>query len=153
MAIMRWDPFGELLSMQRDTDRLLRRFGLGSGGNDESALSWLPRIDVKAEGDDMVVYAELPGLERDDIDVEVTEGVLTIKGERTSDSEKEDEGYIIRERSYGSFHRSVALPEGIDPGSIHADYTDGVLEVRIPKAAEALTPKTHRVALGVGSKE
>lgn len=153
MAIMRWDPFGELLSMQREFDRLWRRLGLG--GASETAtpgVAWMPRIDVRTEGDDMVVYAELPGLDRSDIDVSVTDGTLTIKGERKSESEKEDAGWLIRERSYGAFERTLVLPEGIDPEAISADYVDGVLTVRIPKAAVALKPKTHRIPLGSGSK-
>ncbi len=153
MAIMRWDPFRELLSMQREMDRLVRR--IGSGGVSEGSLSpvaWIPRLDVKTEGDDMVVYAELPGLDRDGIDVSVTDGTLTIKGERRAESEEEQEGWLVRERSYGAFERTLALPEGIDAEAIRADYKDGVLEVHIPKAVEALQPKTHRIALGSGDK-
>jgi HSP20 family protein len=154
MAIMRWDPFGELLSMQREMDRLIRRLGFGTTPESEvETFAWMPRIDVKTSGDDMVVYAELPGLDRDDIDVEVTDGVLTIKGERKSEKESEKEGWLIRERSYGAFQRSLVLPEGVNPEAIRADYKDGVLEVHVPKAAEALKPKTHRIALGTGSKK
>jgi len=154
MAIMRWDPFGEVLSMQRDLDRLVRRFGVGGGNGDPSAVvAWMPRIDVRTEGDDMVVCAELPGLDREDIDVSVTDGVLTIKGERKAESEQKGQGWLIRERSYGAFERSLALPEGVDVDAIQADYHDGVLEIRVPKAAEALKPKTHRIALGAGGKK
>lgn len=156
MAIARWDPFDEMLSMQREFDRLLRRFGAGGGVGLEdplSAVAWMPRIDVKTEGDDMVVYAELPGIDRDDIDVSVTGDTLTIRGERKSEQEQEDQGWLIRERSYGTFERSLTLPEGVDADAIQADYSDGVLELHIPKAAEALKPKTHRVALGTGRKK
>ena len=154
MAITRWDPFDEVLSMQRDLDRLFRRFGAGGGGDLVSSVAWMPRIDVKTEGDDMVVYAELPGLAPDDIDVSVTDGMLTIKGERKSESEEESGGWLIRERSYGTFERSLALPDGIDIDSIRADYSDGVMELRIPKAAEALgAPKSHRIPLGTGSSK
>lgn len=153
MAIMRWDPFGELLSMQREVERLARRFGLwGETSATSSEVAWMPRVDVKAEGDDVVVYAEVPGLKPEDIDVSVTDGILTIKGERKAEFEKEQEGWMIRERSYGLFERSIALPEASDAKNIRADYKDGVLEVRIPKAAEALKPKTHRIAVGSGKK-
>lgn len=154
MAIMRWDPFGELLSMQRDIDRIMRRVGVGGSPSGSGLTSfWMPRIDVRTHDDDMVVYAELPGIDRDDIDVSVTDGVLTIKGERKSESEEENGGWLIRERSYGAFERSLVLPEGVDADAIQADYSDGVLEVRIPKAAEAIKPKRHRIALGSGSKK
>lgn len=153
MAIMRWDPFGELLSMQREFDRLWRRLGLGGGADTATTgVAWMPRIDVRTEGDDMVVYAELPGLDRSDIDVSVTDGALTIKGERKAESEREDAGWLIRERSYGAFERTLVLPEGVDPEAISADYVDGVLTVRIPKAAAALKPQTHRIPLGSGSE-
>lgn len=153
MAIMRWDPFGEMLSMQRDMDRLVRRLGLGAPSSDVgSAMAWMPKVDVKTSDDDMVIYAELPGLDQANIDVEVTDGVLTIKGERNAQSEKEQEGWLIQERSYGLFERSLALPEGVDTEAIKADYKDGVLEIHVPKAAQALKPKTRRIALGAGTK-
>lgn len=151
---MRWDPFGEMLTMQREMDRLFGRLGIGQGGDGaQGGVAWMPRIDVRTTGDDMVVHAELPGLKEEDIDVEVTDGVLTIKGERKSETEKSDEGWIIRERSFGSFERSLVLPEGVDPEKVSADYTDGVLEVRLPKAAEVLRPKSHRIPLGSGAKK
>lgn len=154
MAIMRWDPFGEMLSMQRDMDRLFGRLGVGRGeGGTSSAVAWMPRIDVKTTGDDMVVYAEVPGLAREDIDLEVTDGVLTIRGERTADTEKTEEGWLIRERSYGSFERALVLPEGVEAEQISADYREGVLEVHIPKAVASLKPKTHRIALGAGESQ
>lgn len=149
MAIMRWDPFGEILSMQRDMDRVLGRMGVARGGDGEqTAVAWMPKLDIKTTGDDMVIFAEVPGLDRDAIDIEVTDGVLTIKGERSTKTEKSEEGWLIRERSYGSFQRSVALPEGVDAEQIKADYADGVLEIHVPKAAQALKPRTHRIALG-----
>ncbi len=153
MAIKRWDPFGEVLSLQREMDRLFGRLGFGRVTNDTAVpVAWMPRIDVKTNGDDMVVYAELPGMDKDDIDIEVTDGVLAIRGERKAESEKSDDGWLIRERSFGSFERALTLPEGVDPDKITADYNDGVLEVHIPKAAAALKPRKHRIALGSGKK-
>ncbi|MDI6692270.1 MAG: Hsp20/alpha crystallin family protein [Anaerosomatales bacterium] len=153
MAIVRWDPFGELMSIQREMDRLFGRLGFGRLAESASEIAWMPRIDVKSTGDDMVVYAELPGMSKDDISVEVTDGVLTIKGERKAETEKSEEGWLIWERSYGAFERSLALPEGVEPEKITADYKDGVLEVHIPKAMAALKPKTHKIALGEGKKK
>lgn len=153
MAIKRWDPFGEVLSLQREMDRLFGRLGFGRVTDDTATpVAWMPRIDVKTNGDDMVVYAELPGMDKDDIDIEVTDGVLAIRGERKAESEKSDDGWLIRERSFGSFERALTLPEGVDPDKITADYNDGVLEVHIPKAAAALKPRKHRIALGSGKK-
>lgn len=101
----------------------------------------------------MVIYAEVPGLDRDDIDIEVTDGVLTIKGERKSETEKTEEGWLVRERSYGAFERSVVLPDGVEADKISADYREGVLEVHIPRAMEALKPKTTKVALTAGGEK
>jgi HSP20 family protein len=150
MAIMRWDPFGEMLRMQRDMDRIFTRMGgaEGRGGETAATVAWMPKIDVKSKGDDIVVHAELPGIDPDEVEIEVTDGVLTISGERKVEEEREGEGWLIRESSYGSFERSMVLPEGVDPGSISAEYNDGILEVHVPKALEAAKPKTTKVSVG-----
>lgn len=148
MAIMRWDPFGEMMRMQRDMDRIFSRMGGGEVRGDTSGLAWMPKIDVKAKGDDIVLRAELPGIDASDVDIEVTDGVLTIKGERKAEEDTEGEGWLIRESSYGSFERSMVLPEGVDAAAIRADYKDGVLEVHVPKALEAAKPKTTKVSIG-----
>ncbi len=144
MAVTRWDPFGELASLRREMDRVFGRLGFG----EKEPGTWVPQIDVKTTGEDIVVYAEVPGMGRDDITIEVQAGTLTIRGERKSETEKTEEGWTIRERSYGSFERSLPLPEGVDPDTITAEYKDGVLEVHVPKGA--LPPPTHRVAIGKG---
>lgn len=147
MAIMRWDPFGEVLKMQRDMDRIFSRMGTGEGGS-ATVTAWMPRINVKQSGDDIAVHVELAGIGPDDVDIEVTDGVLTIKGERKAQTEREDEGWLVRESSFGSFERSMVLPEGVDPASIKAEFKDGMLEVHVPKALEAARPKTTKVAIG-----
>lgn len=146
MAIMRWDPFGEMLRMQRDMDRIFDR--MGQGGSRTATTAWMPKINVKQSGDDIVVHAELAGVKPEDVDVEVTDGVLTIRGERNAEQEREDEGWFVRESTYGSFERSMVLPEGVDPAAIQADFHDGMLEVHVPKAMEAAKPKTTKVAIG-----
>lgn len=152
MALMRWDPFGEMLRMQRDMERIFGRMGMAEGaeGRSAAAVAWMPKIDVQQKGDDVVVHAELPGVKPQDVDVEVTDGVLTVKGERKAEEQRENEGWLIRESSYGSFERSMVLPEGVDPASISADFADGVLVLRVPKALEAAKPKTTKIALGGG---
>ncbi len=148
MAIMRWDPFGEMLRMQREVDRIFSRLGAGNGRGEVSTVAWMPKIDVKAQGDDILVRAELPGIDPDEVDIEVADGVLTIKGERKTEEEREDEGWLIRESSYGAFERSMVLPEGVNAEDIKADYVDGILEIRVPKALEAARPKVTKVAIG-----
>ena len=151
MSIMRWDPFGELMRMQRDMDRIFSRVGAAPSAREEGGgMAWMPKIDVKAKGDDIVVRAELPGVDPEGVDIEVTDGVLSIRGERASDEETEGEGWLIRESSYGSFERSMVLPEGVKAEDIKADYRDGILEIHVPKALESAKPKTTKVAIGSG---
>jgi HSP20 family protein len=146
MAITRWDPFGEVLKMQRDMDRIFSRMGSTEGGT--ATTAWMPRINVKQAGEDVAIHVELAGIKPEDVDIEVTDGVLTVRGERKAETERQDEGWMIRESSFGSFERSVVLPEGVDPASIHADFHDGMLEVHVPKALEAARPKTTKIAIG-----
>ncbi|MCE5202891.1 MAG: Hsp20/alpha crystallin family protein [Coriobacteriales bacterium] len=148
MAIMRWDPFGEMLRMQRDMDRIFSRLGAPSETENLGGVAWMPKIDVKSKGDDIVVRAELPGINPDDVDIELADNVLTIRGERKFEEEKEDEGWLIRESSYGAFERSMVLPDGVTPDNIKAEYRDGILEIHVPKALEAAKPKTTKIAIG-----
>lgn len=152
MAIVRWDPFGEALRMQRDMDRIFARLGQVEGRGDGDGIAWMPKVDVKRTGDDVVIRAELPGIKPDDVDIELTDNVLTIKGERKLEEEREGEGWMIRESSYGSFERSLTIPEGVDPASISASYADGILEVHVPKALEAARPKRTKIEIGAGAK-
>ncbi len=152
MAIVRWDPFGEMLRMQRDLDQIFSRMGVSEARSSRLAeQGWMPKIDIKRSGDDLAIHAELPGVKPEDVDVEVTDGVLVLKGERKLEEEREDEGWLVRESSYGSFQRSITLPESVDPATIEATFTDGVLELRVPKAFEELKPSTVKVAIGGGS--
>jgi HSP20 family protein len=97
---------------------------------------WAPHVEVFERGNNIVVRADLPGLTRDDIDVEVDDDALIIRGERHSDVEDEQEGYYRSERSYGSFYRAIPLPENIDHNACNASFKDGVLEVTLPKPAQ-----------------
>ena len=151
MAIVRWDPFGEMLKMQRDMDRIFSRMGTAEGA--PTATAWMPRINVKQTGDDLAVHVELAGIKPEDVDIEVTDGVLTIRGERKSEEQREGEGWLVRESSFGRFERSIVLPEGVDANQIRADFKDGMLEVHVPKALEAMKPKTTKISIGGGAEE
>jgi len=153
MAITRWDPFGEMLKMQRDMDRIFSRMGTAEGRQETAVTAWMPRINVKRSGDDLAVNVELAGIKPEDVDIEVTEGVLTLRGERKAETEREDEGWMIRESSFGSFERSIALPEGVDPATIQANFHDGMLEIHVPKALQAAKPATTKVAIGTGERD
>jgi HSP20 family protein len=101
------------------------------------------RVDVSDTGREVKATAELPGMHGDDIDVTFTDGALTIHGEKKTESEKEEGGYLLRERSFGRFQRRVPLPDGVDVDAAEASFKDGVLTVTIPKTAEAQKGVKH----------
>jgi HSP20 family protein len=116
-----------------------------SGLQQEAATEWAPALDALTKDSDLVIRAELPGVKQEDVDISLHDNVLTISGERKDEQDEERGGYHIRERRYGSFRRSVALPEGIDESKISARYEDGVLEVRVQGGAVAREPKRIQI--------
>jgi HSP20 family protein len=131
MAVVRWDPFRELTQMQGQLNRLVDSMW---GGREQS---WLPAVDVFDRQDAVVLKAELPGIELDDVHIEVDDNVLTLKGERRFEERVDDERYHRVERRFGSFQRSLALPQGVKTDEIEASYEDGVLTVNVPKSEQA----------------
>jgi HSP20 family protein len=105
------------------------------------------RVEEKRDGDDLVIRAEVPGVEPKDVDVSVHDGVLTVKVEREEKSETEEEGRFRSEFRYGSFARSIVLPTGVDEDAITADCTNGVVEVRVPAGA-APSPTVRKIDVG-----
>jgi HSP20 family protein len=137
MAIVRWDPGRDLDTLQGDVNRLFDSFfGRREGGQASAVRRWVPPMDLAETEDQLVLRADLPGLEQGDIEIEVKDNVLTISGERKAEHEKKGEGYHRIERSFGRFSRSLGLPRGIDPKSVTASFENGVLEVRMPKPEE-----------------
>jgi HSP20 family protein len=116
-------------------------------GNDESSVvtsQWMPLVDIREEGDRFVLYADIPGVDPQDIEVQMDKGLLTIKGERRAESTSETERYSRVERVHGSFHRRFALPDSADPEGITASGSNGVLRIVIPKRPES-TPRRIQV--------
>jgi HSP20 family protein len=134
--ISRWDPFRDLSVLQ---DRINRIFSEANRPAEESARTWAPVVDILETEGDLVVRAELPGMKREDIDIEITSESLTIRGERTFDEAAKD-SYLRVERPYGPFQRSFSIGVPVDAGKIKAKYQDGILEITIPKA-ETVKPK------------
>jgi HSP20 family protein len=148
-AHRRRDPFSMLGDLDVMMDRMLgRRWPLlRSVPRFGDVLGdWDPQVDMYEQGDQLVVKAELPGVAREDIDVEIENGDLVIKGERHSEHEVKEEHAYRMERSFGSFYRRLPLPEGVKEEDISATYTDGVLEVRTPKA-QAEKPAPKKIAI------
>jgi HSP20 family protein len=153
-TLVRWDPARELDSLQSDVNRLFDGFfgrrDLSSGG--QSQRRWVPAMDLVETDDYLVLRADLPGVGRDDIQIEAKDGVLTVAGERRAEHEDKQEGYHRVERSFGRFSRSLELPRGVSPDGVQASFDRGVLEVRIPKPEER-KPTRIEVQAGSGKQE
>lgn len=129
-----WDPFSDLKFWGGDIDRVFDTF-YDRPVTRVAIKDWYPAVDVLEEKDRYTVKAELPGVKQEDIKISLDDNVLTLKGERKSETEKKDD-YYYRERVYGEFSRSFRLPTDVDAEKIEATYQDGVLKVDIPKSEE-----------------
>ena len=136
----------EVKLLKNQLGRGLEPFFDRFGFSDEDLVrgNWVPPVDVLEESDDLVVRVELPGVKQEEIDISFAEGVLTIKGERTFDKETESRKYHRIERVYGTFSRSFTLPRSVAPEKIAASFTDGILEIIVPKREEA-KPRQIRI--------
>jgi HSP20 family protein len=156
MPVVRWDPVREIDSLQGEVNRLFSTFfdsPTGRGGNGNGAARrWIPAMDLVETGDHFVLKADLPGMSESDVNIEIEKNVLTVSGERKAELEERHEGYYRLERSTGAFSRSLTLPEGIQADAVTAEFTDGVLEVRIPKPA-AIKPQRVQIAVGGGEPQ
>lgn len=137
MAITRYEPFNILTQLQRELDRF-RDTDEGSGRI--STAEWTPAVDIKEEANQFVIHADIPGVNPDDIDISMENGVLTIKGEKNTEAKTDKENYKRVERIYGSFYRRFSLPDTADNDAISATFKHGVLDIVIPKR-EAIKPK------------
>ena len=146
MAVIRWDPFRDMNVLQDRMNRLFEDAGRGWRGSEPSATTaWSPAVDIFETEGEIVVKAELPGMERKDITLNLEKNVLTLKGERRFDKETKEENYHLVERAYGGFSRSFSIPATVDEEKIKADYKDGVLKIILPKK-EQLKPKQIQIA-------
>jgi HSP20 family protein len=150
MALIRWEPVTELNTIQNEMNRLFNTFfdqpaPTGRGG--AASRRWIPAMDLVETADHYVLRADLPGLADEDVNVQLEDNVLTISGERKAKHEQHEEGYYRIERAFGSFARSLTLPDGIDPDAVQAQFDRGVLEIRIPKP-EQKKPRQVQIALG-----
>ena len=126
MRLVQWDPFHEMFDVAR-------RFQPAGGADN----AWTPAVDIIEKGEDLVIRAEIPGVDRDAIDVKVEDNTLILSGERVRETESDQTQEYRRERAYGSFVRSFGLPKTVDAQRISASYKNGILEITLPKAEEA----------------
>lgn len=132
-TLARWEPFAELGELRSQFDRVFGDLLDGSG--------WAPAIDVVRDNGDLVIRADVPGIKPEEVKIEVEDGILTVSGEHEEKKEEKDKRFLRRERRYGSFSRSVALPEGVEAKKIKARTRDGVVEVTVPLPKEAAKEK------------
>ena len=141
MAIIRWSPIRELEEMRRNLDKLFGEYGepvarqhtISKG----APASMVPRMDIFERGGEIVIRADLPGIEKDQIDLSITKETLTLKAEAKKEEEIRPEDYYMQERNYGTYIRTVQLPQDIDSAKAKASYKNGVLEMTFPKREEA----------------
>jgi len=145
MSLSLWnDPFFDIVPSFRDMNRELRRMDrklsrLASSSKDSTSneiIMWSPTCDVRETEKDIVIHAELPGVPKENINIELKDDILTISGERNQEKKEENEKWHRTERSFGKFVRSMAVPKGLQQDQIHAKFENGVLEVTFPKPQE-----------------
>lgn len=146
MSMARWDPFRELETLRENVNRLFSESMGGQRREHPAARVWAPPVDVIEDEGSIIVRVDLPGMKREDIDIELSDGTLTIRGERKFDTEENKENYARVERVYGQFQRAFTIGVPVDSTGVKAGYKDGVLEVTIPKAEE-VKPKKVEVAV------
>lgn len=147
MAVVKWDPLRDLLSIQDRMNRLFEQTLSRSRAEEGIAPStWTPAVDIYETPETVVMKAELPGLTREDIEIQIRDNTLILRGERRFAKDVEQENYLRIERAYGAFQRSFTLPASIRQEEIRAVFRDGVLELTLPKAEEA---KPKRIAIEV----
>ena len=137
MNLVRWNPWREMATLHHRFNRLMDDpYFRTDRESAEDMGTWYPVVDMFESDDSFVIKAELPGMGKDDIAVDVKDRVLTLKGERNYDNEVKEENYYRRERSYGKFQRAFSLPADVDSDKIKADFKDGLLKIEVPKPVE-----------------
>ncbi|MEP0858066.1 Hsp20/alpha crystallin family protein [Trichocoleus sp. DQ-U1] len=134
MALIRWQPFREIETLRRQFDELFEEL---ARGNRESEMTWTPLVELQDMDDNLIVRAQLPGLEAKDLDVQVTRDAVSISGEHRSENKVEEKGYFRSEFRYGKFQRMIPLPVHIQNERVQADFQNGVLTLTLPKVEEA----------------
>jgi len=140
MAIVKWDPFRDMITLRDRMDRLfedsLNRFRGGEG--DMAQSTWSPAVDIYETPKNIIIKAEIPGVNKKDISIELKNDSLYLKGDRKLEKESKEENYHRMERSYGSFRRVFSLPTSVDQDKIKAKFNNGVLQISIPKLEEEI---------------
>ena len=138
MSLVRYEPWNLLNQLQGEMSRMFDTNRFGDDGSPLATSDWVPAVDIKEEDDRYIIHADVPGVEAKDIEVNMEDGILSIRGERKYENEEEREGYKRVERVRGNFYRRFSLPDGADADAISAKTKDGVLEIVIPKQTKVM---------------
>ncbi len=143
MNLVKWNPLREMETFSDHLNRLFNGSPFPSNwpGEESSIGGWEPSADIFDQDEKIVIKADLPGVDKKDIHIDLKDNVLTLEGERSHENEVKEDRYCRKERVHGKFRRSFMLPEGLDPEKIKAEYTDGVLNIDIPKPEETKAKK------------
>lgn len=142
MSLVRYQPWNSIEQLRREMGRMLEGHHLpAEEGSSIATSDWVPAVDIKETEKEFIIHADIPGVDSDDIDVHMEDGMLTIKGERESETKEEREGYKRIERQRGSFYRRFSLPDTANADKISAKSKNGVLEITIPKQEKAQARK------------
>jgi HSP20 family protein len=144
-TLVRWEPFREIAALQNEMSRFMNGLLEGNGRTNQA---WVPALDAWETENEVVYAVDLPGIPEDKISVELDDGALTITGERDRTEEARDDRFHRYERRYGSFSRTVGVPQGVTEDDISAEYKHGVLEVHVKKPEQ---PKPKRIQIGSGA--
>jgi len=150
MAIIRWDPFRDIVTLREKMNRMFEDVFTGrtEEGKDMATRTWAPSVDIFETENELVLTAEVPGIDEKDIEIKIEDNTLTLKGERKFEKETKEENYHRIERSYGAFFRAFTLPNSIDPEKIQAMHENGVLKITMPKKTELQPRKVKGRAFG-----
>ena len=138
MTIVKWDPFRNVAALQDRINRIFdESFSRTADVDDDISMSaWKPSVDIYETDEAIILKAELPGIKKEDVSVEIKDNVLTLKGERIEDKEIKEGSYFRKERCFGTFSRAFNLQHRVQPDKIKAKFKDGILEIEIPKPEE-----------------
>lgn len=137
MDLVPWRPFGEMSRLRKEMDNLMNRFFGETAFPKIVSEEWMPTVDISETKDNIIIKAELPGMEAKDVNVSISGDMLTIKGEKKKEKEEKDESHYYSERYYGNYERSFRLPTGVQSSKAEASFDKGVLKVTLPKVEEA----------------
>lgn len=152
MGKARRNPFRGVLDTISEMNRMQEQWmtGYDSSGQEEHprthSTAWVPATDIFADGDDLKIRCELAGVERENIDISLTAGILIVSGERKSELDEENTSFLVRERFYGEFRRSINLPENVGNDKISAEFSDGMLEITVKGGAKVSEPERIQIS-------